>query len=190
MISTWQNTRAIIGCMDDSRQTLELPNNPARVLAFIRGFHKMHERPPGAADITTALGLSAKLTRYYLLFLERGGYIRCQRGLARGIVLTALGVGVCIPAESPATHRPAPPEPDGKVRRLVESVFPYGSGELCDICGRHPRSDAERFCPVCGQWLANYVRSRPKGSAATVSLDVARCLALMLRGGERPDTQA
>ena len=176
--------------MDDSRKSLELPKNPARVLAFIRGFHKAHERPPGAADVAAALGMGAKLTRYYLLFLERGGYIRSQRGLARGIALTALGVGVPISGETPATHRPPPHEPDGKVRRLLESVFPYGSGELCDACGRRPRCDAERFCPGCQQWLAGYVQSRPKGSAATVALDVARCLALMLRGGERPDTQA
>jgi len=173
--------------MDDSPESCRLPKNPARVLAFIRAYHQTHEHPPGAADVAARLGMGAKLTRYYLLFLERGGYIRCQGGLARGVALTALGVSVCIPGESPATHRPAPNEPAGKVRRLVESVFPYSSGELCDICGRRPRGNAERFCPGCRQWLADYVQSMPRGSAATVALDVARCLALMLRSGERPD---
>lgn len=174
--------------MDEAHDSRKLPRNPARVLAFIRAFYRLRGRPPADGEVENGLVITAKLTNYYLLFLERGGYIHRQRGLVRGIALTALGVSVRIPEETAGTQRPAAGEaPGGKVLVQLEKVFQHGSDELCDICGRQEKGGEDRFCAACREWLAAFVRSKPKGSAASVALDMARCLAMMLRYGERPE---
>ena len=173
--------------MDESHDNVQLPTKPARVLAFIRAFYRLHGFPPIERELASGLAIAPGLANYYLRFLERGGYIHRQRGLIRNIALTALGVSVRIPGETPGTHvLGANGAPVGKVLGLLERVFPYGNDDLCDICGRHQRAGEDRFCTGCRGWLTAFIRAKPKGSSASVALDMARCLALMLRYDERP----
>jgi len=173
--------------MDDSHDSVQLPRNPARALAFIRAFYRLHGVPPAEHELASGLAIAPGLANYYLLFLERGGYIHRQRGLRRNIALTALGASVRIPGEMPGTQGPgANGLSAGKVLRLLELVFPYGNDDLCDICGRHKKAGEDRFCTGCRGWLNAFARTRPKGSSASVALDIARCLAMMLRYDERP----
>jgi hypothetical protein len=172
--------------MDESPDSVQLPTNPARVLVFIRAFYRRHGLPPADHEVAGGLAIAPGLANYYLRFLQRGGYIHRQRGLLRNIALTALGAGVRIPGETPGTHGPcASGPPAGKVLRLLELVFPHGNDDLCDICGRHNKAGEDRFCTGCRTWLTAFVQARPRGSSASVALDMARCLAMMLRYGER-----
>jgi hypothetical protein len=173
--------------MDDLPGSVQLPTNPARVLVFIRAFYRRHGLPPSEHELASELAIAPGLANYYLRFLERGGYIHRQRGLIRNIALTALGVSVLIPGEIPGTQRPVPNgAPAAKVLRLLEQVFPYGNDDLCDICGRVKKASEDRFCAGCRHWLTAFARSRPKGSSASVALDMAHCLSMMLRYHERP----
>ena len=173
--------------MDDSHDSVQLPKNPARVLAFIRTFYRLHGIPPAEHEVAGGLAMAPRLANYYVLFLERGGYVRRQRGLIRNIALTSLGVSARIPGETPGTHGSSPNSAAaGKVLRLLELAFPYGNNDLCDICGRHEKAAEDRYCAGCRDWLAAFARSRPKGSSASVALDMARCLAMMVRYDERP----
>ena len=175
--------------MVESHDSAQLPTNPARVLAFIRSFYRLHGLPPAEHEVASGLGIAPGLANYYLLFLERGGYIRRQRGLIRNIALTSLGTSVRISGETPGTQGPgATGASAGKVLRLLELVFPYGNDDLCDICGRHQKAREDRFCTGCRAWLTAFARARPKGSSASFALDMARCLAMMLRYNERPDS--
>jgi hypothetical protein len=174
--------------MDDQNADAQMPRNPARVLAFIRSYFRAHSIPPTVHEIQSGLDISTSaLALYYVRFLERAGYIRRQRGLVRNIAL--IENTAVVPSATRETPGIPVPEADkaGPSRRVVkmfESIFPYGNDGLCDICGRNQKDSEERFCAPCRTWLTKFeLGTRPAGAA----LDMARCLAMMLRYGERPD---
>jgi hypothetical protein len=55
------------------------------------------------------------------------------------------------------------------------------------MCGKVNKERADRFCGVCRAWLVEFARTT---DIKTAALDMAQCLAMMLRYGERPNATA
>jgi hypothetical protein len=71
--------------------------------------------------------------------------------------------------------------------RQLEGVFPVGKDELCDVCGKAGKTEGDRFCSQCRMWLMRFAQTT---NAADAVKDLARCLAMTLRYGKRPDETA
>jgi repressor LexA len=67
----------------------ELSPKQARILEFIRSFVDEHDYPPSIRQIQEACEISStSVVDYNLRALEKGGYIRRDRDVSRGIELT------------------------------------------------------------------------------------------------------
>lgn len=72
-----------------------LTKQQAAILQFIRLRFAADQRMPSYQEISEAFGFSTKGGSFnHVLRLEAKGYVQVDRGIARGIKLTPLGMGV------------------------------------------------------------------------------------------------
>ena len=63
-----------------------------QVLAYIAQYASEHERPPTFREIAEACGMcSPSVASHHVARLERWGYLTRQKGISRGLNLTARG---------------------------------------------------------------------------------------------------
>jgi repressor LexA len=114
-----------------------LTERQKRVLDFIRGFIRDYSVPPTVREIGSALGFgSTGTTRDYLRALEKKGFLRLKKGMARGIELLAPAVGVPLVGRVSA----------GKPIEAVENIEGY-----MDISGIFPEKDGLFLLRVNGE---------------------------------------
>jgi hypothetical protein len=165
------------------QQTAPALNERSRVvLDFIRGFVRRHRVAPSIREIMVGCDLSTtSVVEYYLQRLEREGYLRRSMRTRtyrapRGIVLVdSQPASAALPTRRSARA--------AKRIAALERIFPVGTDPECDICGQAAKSENDRFCAGCRRWLERFARTT---SSAHAGEDLARCLAAMLRSGERP----
>jgi DNA-binding MarR family transcriptional regulator len=161
-----------------------VPAQSARVLEYLYECVRENVLPPTLREIQDSLKLSSpSVVQYYVAVLERGGYLIRRPGLARGLALTPKARAAMGESEAPDWEGAKSVSRSLIIRRL-EGVFPLGKDELCDICGKEGKADGDRFCSQCRTWLMRFAQMTNVEDAVK---DMARCLAMMLRYGERPE---
>lgn len=168
--------------MSEQQATPALNERSRTVLDFIRGFVRRHRVAPSIREIMAGCDLTTtSVVEYYLQRLEREGYLR--RSMRTGTYRAPRGI-VLVDSQSPSAALPG--RRGARVAKLIaslERIFPVGADPECDICGQAPKTEDDRFCAGCRRWLERFARTT---SPAHAGEDLARCLAAMLRSGERP----
>jgi hypothetical protein len=181
--------------MNEMIQTKPLARKPGEVLEYIRGYVRENRVAPSVREIRADCHISTtSLVDYYLGQLEREGYIRRdqrwdKRRIARGIVV--IGASLEEPGNRPNGDGGIDgPTIDPRLLKIVlqlERIFPVGRQPECDICGQQPKAYGDRFCRRCRQWLIWFAGTTSPRRAGE---DMARCLAVMVRYGQRPPAEA
>jgi hypothetical protein len=168
--------------MSERRTGSTLNERSRIILDFIRGFVRRHRIAPSIREIMAGCDLTTtSVVEYYLRRLEREGYLR--RSMRTGTYRAPRGM-VLLDSQAPSA---APPmrrgARTGKLVAALERIFPVGADPECDICGQAAKTEDDRFCAGCRRWLERFACTT---SPAHAGEDLARCLAAMLRSGERP----
>jgi LexA DNA binding domain-containing protein len=168
--------------MSEQRTAPTLNERSRTILDFIRGFVRRHRVAPSIREIMAGCDLTTtSVVEYYLQRLEREGYLR--RSMRTGTYRAPRGI-VLLDSQAPSAALPV--RRGARAAKLVaslESIFPVGTDPECDICGQAAKTEDDRFCAGCRRWLERFARTT---SPAHAGEDLARCLAAMLRSGERP----
>ena len=168
--------------MSEQQTTPALNERSRAVLAFIRAFVRRHRVAPSIREIMAGCDLTTtSVVEYYLQRLEREGYLR--RNMRTGTYRAPRGI---VLVNSQTTYAVPPVRRGARTAKLIvslERIFPMGADPECDICGQAAKTEDDRFCVGCRRWLERFARTT---SPAHAGEDLARCLAGMLRSGERP----
>jgi len=168
--------------MSENPLPAPLHERPRAVLDFIRGFVRRNRVAPSMREIMAGCNLSTtSVVNYYLERLERDGYLR--RSVRSGTYRAPRSL-VLVDTQPVVTKRPARAGTRrAKVLAALEGIFAAGDDPECDLCGQTAKAEGDRFCAGCRRWLERFAGTTTPSRA---SQDMARCLAAMLRSGERP----
>ena len=168
--------------MSESPLPSPLNERPRAVLEFIRGFVRRHRVAPSMREIMAGCNLSTtSVVNYYLERLERDGYLR--RSVRSGTYRAPRSLVLVDSKPADAARPPRAGARRAKVMAALERIFAAGGDPECDLCGQAAKAEGDRFCAGCRHWLERFAGTTTPTRAGA---DMARCLAAMLRSGERP----